>query len=596
MSRIWEFLARLMHAISVSRVWGVLAKLVLAFVLFVVVGWPALATVLEASNALPKLARAMRRAGWSAAADRLARWRGVEPAEDEADTSSAMDPAGTAEILRETRGLARPARLALETTGLALATEAMALPIGVFLAIVLFRTDIWGRRGLLAIIALAAFVPMPLHATAWLGALGNAGRMQALGVRPILVGRFGAAVVHALAALPWVVLLAGVGLCAVEPELEESALLEFGPVRVLTRITMRRAIAAIAAAGLAVAVLTAGDMTVTDLLQVRTYAEEAYLQFVLGRGLSDAAVVALPPLVVLGIGIILAGRALSRLDPARLASVSSGARAWRLGPWRIPSGVLLSLLAGNALAFPLYAMIWRAGRVGGRATLGQPPVWSFKGLVGTLRLAAAEIRDPLFASLVWASMAATLATALAFGLAWASRRSRTWRWTMLGTMALALATPGPVAGMALKVAYLDLPELYDSSAMIVLAEALRALPYVLLVLWPFVRSFPQDYLDAAALDGRGPSGQMLRVALPISLRALMAAWTVALALALGELPATDRVKSAGIEPMPVFLWGLLHTGVESHLSGVALIMLMVIAAAGLAAAVALGWSCAWERD
>ena len=73
---------------------------------------------------------------------------------------------------------------------------------------------------------------------------------------------------------------------------------------------------------------------------------------------------------------------------------------------------------------------------------------------------------------------------------------------------------------------------------------------------------------------------MLHVAFPLSARALLAALTVALALGLGELPATDQVYPPGIEPMPVFLWGLLHTGVESHLSGVALIMLMVIAAAG----------------
>jgi iron(III) transport system permease protein len=585
----------LVFAIAVSRVWSLLAKLILAMALILVVVWPALATVLEATQAVPKLERAMRRTGWSDAADSLARWRGVEPEEDEPEVGAAMDPVGTAELLRETRGLSRPARLARESIGLVLATASIAMPIGVLLAIVLFRTDAWGRRGLLAIIALAAFVPVPLHATAWLGALGNAGRTQALGVRPILVGRFGAAVVHALAALPWVVLLTGVGLCAVEPELEESALLEFGPLRVLTRITMRRAIGAIAAAALAVAVLTAGDMTVTDLLQVRTYAEEAYVQFVLGRGLADAAVVALPPLLVLGFGIVLVAWALSRLDPARLASAASGARVFRLGRVRVPAGVLLTFLVGNALAFPLYSLIWRAGRVGGRATLGQPPVWSLSGLAGTLRFAAAEIRDPLFASLCWASLAATLATAMAFGLAWAGRHSRAWRWTMLGAMALALATPGPVAGRALVLAYRDLTALYDSSAMVVLAQALRALPYVLLILWPFLRSFPQDYLDAAALDGYGPLGQILRVALPLSARALLAAWTVTLALALGELPATDQVYPPGIEPMPVFLWGLLHTGVESHLSGVALIMLMVIAAAGLAAAVALGWSRAPGR-
>jgi iron(III) transport system permease protein len=131
--------------------------------------------------------------------------------------------------------------------------------------------------------------------------------------------------------------------------------------------------------------------------------------------------------------------------------------------------------------------------------------------------------------------------------------------------------------------------------MIVLAQATRTLPYVVLVLWPFVRSFPQDYLDAAALDGHGPSGQMLRVVLPLSLRALLAAWTVALALALGELPATDRVYPPGVQPMSVFLWGLLHTGVESHLSGVAIIMVAAIATAGLTAAIVVAWARAAEQ-
>ncbi len=90
---------------------------------------------------------------------------------------------------------------------------------------------------------------------------------QVIGMRPILVGRFGAAVVHALAALPWVVLIEGVGLSAVEPELEESARLEMAPLWVLWRVSLRRTVSTIAAAALAVAVLTAGDMTVTDLLQ-----------------------------------------------------------------------------------------------------------------------------------------------------------------------------------------------------------------------------------------------------------------------------------------------------------------------------------------
>lgn len=40
-------------------------------------------------------------------------------------------------------------------------------------------------------------------------------------------------------------------------------------------------------------------------------------------------------------------------------------------------------------------------------------------------------------------------TALAWGLAWMSRNSVFWKVTLLGTLALTLAAPGPVAGMAL---------------------------------------------------------------------------------------------------------------------------------------------------
>jgi iron(III) transport system permease protein len=577
--------------------------------LMAVVGWPAIATVTEAARA------------WALS-------RGTVPA-----SGASLDSAASAEMLQDTGGMARPLRVAIETVSLVAATEAIALPVGTLLALFLFRTDAWGRRPLLALIGLSAFVPLPLHATAWLGAFGNAGRAQAFGVRPILVGLVGAAVVHALAALPWVILIVGVGLCAIEPELEETALLDFGAGRVLLVVTLRRALGAIAAAALAVAVLTAGDMTVTDLLQIRTYAEEAYLQYSLGRGPGGAALVALPPLIVLGLLILIAGRALGHFDPARLISSFASVRLWPLGRWRIPCGLILVALVGNTAALPLYSLVWRAGRVGGRATLGQPPVWSLSGLLGTLQYAGAEIWEPMKASLAWTTIAATLTAVLACALAWASRRSMAWRIVALATLAVTLATPGPVAGMALILAYRtllpvydtpalaaiaetlqavptgmlvlmlarpgpvagialilayhDLPSVYDSPAMVVMAETLRTLPYSLLILWPFLRSFPQDYLDAAALDGIGPSARFFRVVLPLSGRPLLAAWAIAFALGLGELPATNLAAPPGTQPMSVLIWGLLHTGVESHLAGVALIMLIVIAGAGLFAAVAV---------
>ncbi len=483
-------------------------------------------------------------------------------------------------------GEGRPLRLAMETARLVLATEAIALPLGLPLALVLFRTDLWGRRAVLGLMAVSAFVPMPLLATAWLGALGNAGRASAFGTGPILSGWAGAAFVHAMASVPWIVLLAGVGLRAVEPELEEAALLDMPAWRVLTRVTLRRSVGALAAAALAVAVLTAGDMTVTDLLQVRTFAEEAYLRYSLGDD-SGAAAVALPSLVVLGGLILLAARGLLRIDPAKLASKSARARTWRLGHWRVPLGLAVAATAGGLVLLPISSLVEWAGRVGGAAAIGQPPRWSVAGLLGTLRTSGVEAVGPLLVSVGWSALGASATVALAWPLAWFSRRSIPWQCAAIACAALTLATPGPVAGMGLVLAYRQVPWAYGSAFMMVHTDLLRTLPYALLLLWPSLRAIPPEYLDAAALDGHGEWGRIRRVALPLTRDATTAAWGVAFVLALGELPATNLVYPPGMMPLSVLIWSLLHSGVESHLAGVALVMLAVVAAAGLATAWAL---------
>ena len=337
---------------------------------------------------------------------------------------------------------------------------------------------------------------------------------------PILAGRWGAAFIHAMAALPWIVLLGGVGLRSVEPELEESALLDLPAWRVLVQVTLRRSAGALAGAALAVAVLTAGDMTVTDLLQVRTYAEEAYIQYQLGHGPEAAAAVTLLPLLVLGTLVALMARGLLGADPARLASAVGAGKVWRLGRWRVPLGVFVAVTAGPIVALPLYSLVWWAGRVGGKATLGQGPHWSLGGLAGTLRAATADAAGPLAVQpgLVgarrhrrrscWPGPWPGSAGRPASGVASSSPaspspsprrdRSRAWRWC------------SPTSGVPV----------FDSPSMIVLADVVRTLPFALLVLWPGLRTIPPAWLDAAAVDGHGEWGQIRRVALPATRDAL----------------------------------------------------------------------------
>jgi iron(III) transport system permease protein len=492
----------------------------------------------------------------------------------------------------------RPWRLMGETLRLVITTEIMAVPLGILLAFLLFRTDVPGRKFWLVVLALVACIPMPLYAAGWLGGFGNLGRSQAIGTEPILVGRFGAAFVHAAASLAWIIWIVGIGLRLVEPELEESARLDLPPWRVAWSVTLRRSLAAILGAMLAVAVLTAGDMTVTDLLAIRTYAEEAYLQFGIGNGPGAAAATALPPLAILGVCLFLGSRWVVHSQPTRLLSTATHAAPWHLGKWRIPAGVGVAIVLGMFLGLPLYALIWRAGRVRGDAGLGILPHWSIAGLAGTLRSAVIEVigpflrrplESPLGGSLFLGAAGATGAVALAWALAWIGRKSPAWRSITIASACVALAVPGPVAGMAMLLAYHRVPWLYDSSAILVLTFIVRTWTYALLVLWPAVRSVPDALLEAAELDGEGPLRRAWLIGLPLTRGAIGLAWGVAFLVALGELPAAALIMPPGISTLTSRIWDLLHVGVESRLAGIALVTLGVFAIVGTIVSAGFYW-------
>ena len=197
--------------------------------------------------------------------------------------------------------------------------------------------------------------------------------------------------------------------------------------------------------------ITAGDMTVTDLLQVRTYAEEAYVQYQLGHGPEAAAAVTLLPLLLLGTLVALLTQGLLGAERARLASAVGRSKVWRLGLWRVPLGLVAAVMASPIVALPSYSLIWWAGRVGGGAMLGQGPHWSIGGFAATLRAALADAVGPLMYSLNWSALAASATVVLAWALAWVSRTPGVWRGVVAASVALTLATPGPVVGMAAPV-------------------------------------------------------------------------------------------------------------------------------------------------
>ena len=312
-------------------------------------------------------------------------------------------------------------------------------------------------------------LPLYLQAAGAQAAFGLQGWCTALaGSGVLLAGWRGAIIVHTLAAIPWVVLVVGVGLRLAEPELEgRSAARRRAVCRVSPRhaapLGQRRRRAA-----LWVAVATAGEMTVTDLYQIRTYAEQLYTEFALGDAIGAPpwrfapSVAAVAWIVVAGLWLV------SRLVPPDRQLSVRACRVFRLGRWRLPAGLAMLAVVGLLAGVPLASLLVKAGMVVTREGAQLARHWSAEQAASLVASSPARFGREFVWTAACAIPAATAAVACGVPLAWFALRG-SWRAGLAATVvAVALAVPAPLSALGLIAVFNDpaqpwLIELYDHS-------------------------------------------------------------------------------------------------------------------------------------
>jgi iron(III) transport system permease protein len=507
------------------------------------------------------------------------------------------------------------ASLALQTFWLVVCTLAIALLIGVPVGLALFRTDVPGRSLGRLFVLLPALVPIELQATAWLAAAGPQGAARALGLPIELNGLLGAAWVHAMAAIPWVVALVGVAASIVEAELEEDCLLVAGPVRTMWHVTLRRSAGVVVAAGLFVAVNTAGEMAVTDLLRVRTYAETVYTEFALAGRAGAATATAVPGLAVWFALVALAGWLVARRVPQDVQALFARRPVFQLGCGRWAAFACVLLVVAATFAIPVGSLVWRtgveyprpavlatesgmtrdaAGSNGVQRAVGLR--WTAASFGENFIRSARSARDSLFLSLRVAAATALVSVLAAWPLAVFARQSRAGQWLAFLVAGLLVALPGPVLGIGVTLA-LRWPvtwwggepavaglvarvcsEVAASPIVLVWLNSLRTLPFALAVLWPIERLVNRALVEAAATDGATPLRRLWHVEFPSCRLAIVAAAFVCSVLAIGELAGSVIVYPAGYDPLSVRIFNLAHRGLENQLAGICLVLLGAAAA------------------
>jgi iron(III) transport system permease protein len=452
--------------------------------------------------------------------------------------------------------------LFLSSVGVAGAVTIASLAAGLPLGVLLGRTDIPFRRAALWLHTFPLFLPPFLLALGWFHLLGRGGVAGSKAGGRFLFSPTGVVLVLALALTPIVTSLVVVGLQAVDPSLEEAALLVAGPRRTSVRILLPLIRPAIALAALVVFSLAFSELGVPMFLRVGVYPAMVFSRLGgVDYAPGEAFALALPLFVVAVALLVVERRVAGRRSFAVLGLRSREVPALRVGRWRTVATAFAAIAAFLPL-LPLASLAIRAGRGRGFSEL---PQW-----IGT----------SAWNSLLDAFLAGTFILALAVVIGHAAARRRRGGVGLDALAVLAFVTPATVLGVGL-ISTWNRPSLqavYGTSAIVALALAAR---YGAVGLRTAAVSFSQGsehHEEAAAIGGARFLRRLGRILVPIHARGLAAAWLLAVVFCLRDLETAVLLYPAGGEPLTVRIFTLEANGPEAVVAALSCVQVAMTAA------------------
>ena len=462
---------------------------------------------------------------------------------------------------------------------------AVSVPLGAVLAVLLMRTDVYGRRALGIALGSQLAVPLYVFAGSWNAGFGSQGwwpLAQVVAVKFDVAALLAVIFIHSVAAIPWVCLITWCGLIWSQRSLEESALSEAGNRAVLLRVVAPglRPWLILTSFWVCVPILT--EMVVTNLYQVPTVAERVYLDASRGTvsPLTYPVAVALCMLPVVGFALLLT-RGLPPWSEMIARTRQHSSRVLQLGVWRMAISAACWLLLVALVYLPIANLIVKAGwqpyMDSQNMTRYGWTVWRF---AVTLRESLTLFLSEFYWSAVLAITAASVAMVLAACLV--KLASKGWcRW-LVGLLMLAMVgTPGALVGV-LCIYLMNrsepaiLGQLYDQTiAAPVLAQQFRLLPLAWLFVQGIVASIDRRSWELAKLEGLSTLQVVRTLLWPQTGSLWLVAWMILALVSVGELSTTILVLPPGVTTLSMRLFEMLHFGMRHQDSGLCLALIFL---------------------
>jgi iron(III) transport system permease protein len=485
------------------------------------------------------------------------------------------------------------ARLFANSLQFALGSAALAFTLGAFFAWVNERTDTPFKTLFFALALIPLIIPGILFTVSWIF-LGS----PKIGIINLVLQRafdtdFVFINVYSMPGMIWVdglhyspmaFLLMTAAFRAMDPSLEESALMSGASVsQIARRVTLKLAWPATVAALLILFVRALESFEVPALLGLPVGIEvytsaiyDAIHKYPSEVGLASAYAVTL--LVITSVCIYLQSRVAR--GGGRYATVTGKGyrpRVMNIGRLRYLTAGIFIFYFAIVVVLPFLVLAWsslqRFYSVPSLAALKNLSFDSYRTV-----LAYPQIGTAIWNSLLLSLGSATLIMLATSVLCWIVVRTKLpGRWLIDNLASLPLVFPGLVLGLAIMTCYLILPiGVYGTIWIMLIAYVTRFLPYGMRYNAASILQLHKELEESAAMSGASWGMAFRRIVLPLLKPGLIAGWIYIVIVSIRELASSILLYSPGTEVVSVMIWELWQNGQYVELSALGVMMILVL--------------------
>lgn len=434
-------------------------------------------------------------------------------------------------------------------------TAGGSILIGVPLAIFTTYVQLPWRRFWIILLAAPLALPSYLGAFTFYAAFGPGGELESLiGIStPKFDGLIGAAIIMTLYTYPFVLLTSRAALASLDAgQVNAARTLGLSLIKSIFLVVLPRIKNGIAAGALLAALYALSDFGTPAIMNLDTFTRVIYVEYN-AFGLSQAAMLSLQLMVIVGLILFLESRVKGTQEqPGK-----------HLLFW--PEKWQLNLMLASVLPVILLSII---------LPLSVFFLWLWRDGAGNFEFSYAW--NSAHASI----LAAVFAVVLALPVAYAAIAGKGGR-IMERITYVGFGVPGIVMGTALVYLGLQLPFLYQTLGLLVVAYVLRFLPLAVGTIRSSTEGLDASLVNAARVLGADQVEAFRRVTLPLTMRGVIAGAALVFLEAMRELPATLLLGPTGFETLATYLWRVYEAGYFG-MAAIPGLLLILISGLGLA--------------